>query len=92
MIICRMVMLAYPVTQCFFDTGVYVTHGYKEELIECFVSFLIFLPNLNKKKAIQARSAMDCCLDVTSWAVASRQWGMDIDMVRTQEEAGYSRA
>ena len=58
-----------------------------------FVTPWKYSPGYNKKKKyIQDRSAMACCIVVVTWAVESIKWRMYIGMGRTREGAGYLRA
>ena len=46
----------------------------------------------NKKKSIQERSVMACCLVVPPWDVSSKHWRIKIGMVQTQEGVVYLRS
>ena len=41
--------------------------------------------NSRKKNAIQASSTVACCIGITPWDLASRQWKMDIGRGCTHE-------
>ena len=45
----------------------------------------------NKKKSIQAKSVMTCCLVAPPWYVSSIYWRMEIGMMQNQEESGSLR-